>query len=90
MGQKQSFRLRAGGSAVAERQGDDELSKYAGLSFDVDPAAVLHDMAACSVTSQPWQQRQNSKGNQDWRDQDKAPASCHRARGRFSSRHSTE
>src|ERR1700730_18696045 len=45
---------------------------------------------ACSVMSQSWQQRQNSKGNQDWRGQDKAPASGHRARGRFSSGHSTE
>jgi len=47
-------------------------------------------LAMCSVMSQPWQQPQNSTTNRDWRDQDKAPASGHRARGRFLSRHSTE
>jgi hypothetical protein len=43
LGQKQSFRLLARGSAVVARQGDDELGKYAGLSLDVDPPAVLLD-----------------------------------------------
>src|SRR5258705_13557071 len=45
---------------------------------------------ACSVMSQPWQPRQNSKASRDWRDQGKAPASDHRTRGRLLSRHSTE
>jgi hypothetical protein len=34
--------------------------------------------------------RLHSTENQDWHDQDKAPACGHRVRGRFSSRHSTE
>jgi hypothetical protein len=35
--------LRAGGNAVGARQCNDELGKDAGLSLDVDPAAVLLD-----------------------------------------------
>ena len=52
--------------------------------------ANLSPSVMCSVMSQPSQQPQNSTTNQDWRDQDKAPASGRRARGPFLSRHSTE
>jgi hypothetical protein len=63
--------------------------RFASLMASLEPT-ISAPSSACSVMSQPSQQRQNSKGNRDWRGQDKALASCHRARGRFSSRHSTE
>src|SRR6516164_2058079 len=41
LGHERSFRPLALGNAVVARQSDDELGKYARLSLDVDPAAVL-------------------------------------------------
>jgi len=75
----------------AGRPGSWRSNRRCGVSAcSLRPSTPCAPSPACSVMSQSWQQRPNSKGNQIGAVRIKLLHLGHRARGRFSSRHSTE